>query len=170
MSRMPVRALAAARPVILVLTVLNLLYAASITGLFCASFFVDGWPWKPLGIELATMHAQTPLGLRTVMGIGIVCAAIVHSILRRLLALVETVRAGDPFIAPNAQRLSAIAWSLLAIELLRMAAMAIADATAIPGQMDSLSPTPWLAVLLLFVLSGVFSHGARLRADLEGTI
>jgi len=25
-------------------------------------------------------------------------------------------------------------------------------------------------VLLLFVLSGVFAHGARLRSDLEGTI
>ena len=29
---------------------------------------------------------------------------------------------------------------------------------------------PWLAVLLLFVLSGVFAQGARMRADLEGTV
>ena len=29
---------------------------------------------------------------------------------------------------------------------------------------------PWLAVLMLFVLSGVFAHGARLRTDLEGTV
>jgi len=29
---------------------------------------------------------------------------------------------------------------------------------------------PWLAVLLLFVLARVFAEGARMRADLEGTV
>lgn len=42
MSRMPARAIAAARPVILGLTILNLLYAAVITSLFCTSFFIEG--------------------------------------------------------------------------------------------------------------------------------
>jgi hypothetical protein len=32
------------------------------------------------------------------------------------------------------------------------------------------SLAPWLAVLLLFVLAGVFAHGTRLRDDLEGTV
>ena len=60
--------------------------------------------------------------------------------------------------------------SVLAIELLRLAVLAITKFASIPGKMDGLSPTPWLAVLLLFVLSGVFTHGARMRTDLEGTI
>ena len=34
----------------------------------------------------------------------------------------------------------------------------------------SFSFTPWVAVLLLFVLARVFEHGARMRADLEGTV
>ena len=34
----------------------------------------------------------------------------------------------------------------------------------------SFSFTPWLAVLLLFVLAQVFDRGARMRADLEGTV
>lgn len=170
MNRMPVRALAVARPVVLGLTVLNLAYAASITLLLGASFFLEGWPAKPLGLEPGSVGPQVPLGLRTVMGIGIVCTAIVHTILRRLLAIVDAVRAGDTFVMRNAQQLSAIAWSLLAIELLRMAALAISGTAALPGRMDGLSPTPWLAVLLLFVLSGVFAHGARMREDLEGTI
>jgi hypothetical protein len=34
----------------------------------------------------------------------------------------------------------------------------------------SFSITPWLAVLLLFVLARVFEHGARMRAELEGTV
>ena len=63
-----------------------------------------------------------------------------------------------------------IAWSVLAIELLRLVVMAISKAAALPGRMDGFSPTPWLAVLLLFVLSGVFAQGARMRTDLEGTI
>ena len=170
MSRMPARAIAAARPVILGLTVLNLVYAAVITSLFCTSFFIEGWPWKPLGFDLATMHPQAPLGLRAIMVIGICFAVIVHTVLRRLLAIVETVRSGDPFIPANAQRLNMIAWSVLAIELLRLVVMAISKAAALPGRMDSFSPTPWLAVLLLFVLSGVFAQGARMRTDLEGTI
>jgi hypothetical protein len=29
---------------------------------------------------------------------------------------------------------------------------------------------PWLSVLLLFVLAGVFTQGARMRDDLEGTV
>jgi hypothetical protein len=32
------------------------------------------------------------------------------------------------------------------------------------------SVVPWLAILLLFVLAGVFARGARMRADLEGTV
>ncbi len=170
MSRLPTRALAITRPVILGLTVLNLLYAAVITSLLCASLFIEGWPSKPLGFDPATLHPQASLGLRTIMVIGIVCAGIVHTILRRLLAIVDSVRGGDTFILANAQRLSAIAWSVLVIEVLRLAVLAISKAAALPGQMDGLSPTPWLAVLLLFVLSGVFAHGARMRTDLEGTI
>ena len=170
MNRMPATALAVTRPIIQGLTVLNLLYAISILCLFCASFFIAGWPWTPLGFDLATMDPRVPLGMRTIMLVGIAGAAIVHTILRRLLAIIDSVRGGEAFILPNAQRLSAIAWSVLVIELLRLSVLAITKFAAIPGKMDGLSPTPWLAVLLLFVLSGVFSHGARMRADLEGTI
>jgi hypothetical protein len=34
----------------------------------------------------------------------------------------------------------------------------------------SFSVTPWLAVLLLFVLAQVFGDGARMRDDLTGTV
>jgi hypothetical protein len=32
------------------------------------------------------------------------------------------------------------------------------------------SVTPWLAVLLCFVLARVFEEGTRMREDLEGTV
>ena len=30
--------------------------------------------------------------------------------------------------------------------------------------------TPWITVLLLFVLARVFDHGARMREDIAGTV
>jgi len=170
MNRTSAQALSVARPLIVGLTVLNLLYAISITALLCSSFITEGWPWKALGFDLATMHAQAPNGLRAIMVIGIVVGAIVHTILRRLLAMVDTVRGGDPFVIDNARRLHVIAWSVLAIELLRLLVLAISTGVSLPGQMTGLTPAPWLAVLLLFVLAGVFAHGARMRTDLEGTV
>lgn len=169
MTATSARALAAARPVIRGLTVLNLLYLASISTLLVASFFIEGWPARPLGFDLHA-YPLAPIGVRAVIVIGIVGAAIVHTVLRRLLAIVDTVRSGDPFILDNARRLDAIAWSVLAVEVLRLAVMWIAAMTWEPGKLGGFSFTPWLAVLLLFVLSGVFAHGARLRADLEGTV
>lgn len=163
-------ALAVARPVIQGLTILNLLYAAGIALLLGASFFIEGWPWQQLGFDLVKMPALAPVGLRAIAIIGVIGAAIVHTILRRLLAIVDTVRGGDPFIVENARRLDAIAWSVLALEVLRMIVLAITAAVWEPGRLGSFSFAPWLAVLMLFVLSGVFARGASMRADLEGTV
>lgn len=170
MNRLSANALAVARPVIQGLTLLNLFYAASITALLVASFFIEGWPARPLGFDLVSSHPHLSLGLRGIVVLGLVGAALAHAILRRLLAIVDTVRDGDPFILPNALRLHAIAWSVLGIEVLRLMVAGIAAVVWEPGRVGGFSFAPWLAVLLLFVLSGVFAHGARMRADLEGTV
>ncbi|HZH44711.1 MAG TPA: DUF2975 domain-containing protein [Lysobacter sp.] len=169
MSRMSARALAVARPAIRGLTVLNLLYAAALAALLVWSFFIEGWPERPLG-DFASHHPWLPAGLRAIVFLGLVGAAIVHPVLRRLLAIVDSVRVGDPFIAENARHLDAIAWSVLALEVLRLLIGWIASTVWEPGRLGGFSFAPWLAVLMLFVLSGVFAHGARLRADLEGTV
>ncbi|HEY6942080.1 DUF2975 domain-containing protein [Dokdonella sp.] len=169
MTRSSARALAYARPIIRGLTALNLAYAAGLLALLVFSFFIAGWPTRPLG-DFASDHPQLGNGLRAIVVIGFAGAAIVHTILRRLLAMVDSVRDGDPFILENADRLDAIAWSVLALEVLRLGVTAIAALVWQPGRLGGFSFTPWLAVLLLFVLSGVFAHGARLRADLEGTV
>lgn len=169
MNRTSARALAVARPVIQLLTVLNLFYGVCIALLLGWSFFIQGWPQTPLG-DFASTHPQLPNGLRAIVVIGVVGAVIVHTILRRLLAIVDTVRDGDPFIVENARRLDAIAWSVLALEVLRLFVIAIAAAVWEAGRLGGFSFAPWFAVLMLFVLSGVFAHGARMRADLEGTV
>lgn len=170
MSRTSAKALAVAKPVIQGLIVLNLLYALVISGLLCYSFFIDDWPVRPLGFKLVNAHPMVGTGLRAIVLIGVIGAAIMHTILRRLLAMIDTVRQGDPFILDNARRLDAIAWSVAALEVLRMIVAAIAAAVWEPGRIDAFSIAPWLAVLLLFVLAGVFTHGAHMREDLEGTV
>lgn len=170
MTRTSAQALAIARPVIQGLILLNAGYALLITGLLATSFFIEGWPQRPLGFDMVNAHPLLGHGLRAIVLIGLAGAAIVHTILRRLLAIVDTVRVGDPFILQNAQRLNAIAWSIAALEGLRLIVAAIAAVVWEPGKLDAFSLAAWLSVLLMFVLAGVFAHGAQMRADLEGTV
>jgi hypothetical protein len=174
MNRTSAKALAIARPIILGLTVLNVIYGAGIAVLLASSIVRPDWPWAPLGIDVHTASPSLPLGLRSIMVIGLVAISIVHLILRRLRAIVDTVRGGDPFNVANTRRLHAIAWFVLAIEGLRLMVSAIAHAVTTPGHPmtmgDGFSFAPWLAVLLLFVLAGVFAQGARMRDDLDGTV
>ena len=59
-------------------------------------------------------------------GLVLVAIPLHYVVLKRLLAIVGTVRAGDPFVAANALRLKAIAWTLLALQLLSLVIGAIA--------------------------------------------
>jgi hypothetical protein len=170
MTRSSANALAVARPAIQLLIVLNLLYAIVIAGLLVFSFFIEGWPERPLGFDMVNAHPLVGHGLRAIVLIAVIGAAIVHTILLRLLAMIDTVRAGDPFIVENARRLNAIAWAVLVLEGLRLLIAAIAAVVWEAGRIDAFSLSSWLSVLLLFVLAGVFAHGARMREDLEGTV
>ena len=174
MNQTAIRALAFSRPVIQILTVANLVYAAGIGLLLASSFFRPDWPWVPLGLEVEGPDSSIPSALRTVMVLGLVGAGLVHTILRRLLAIVDTVRAGDPFVADNVQRLQSIARRVVGLEVLRLAVHLVYENFARQGTPldlgEAFALTPWLAVLLLFVLAGVFAQGTRMRADLEGTV
>jgi hypothetical protein len=169
MTRTSANALAVARPVIQLLIVLNAFYFVALVALLIFSFFIDGWPQRPLG-AIADAHPLVGHGLRAIVVVGIVGAAIAHTVLLRLRAIVDTVRSGDPFIHENARRLDQIAWSVAALEGLRLVVAGIAAAVWEAGRIAAFSFGPWLAVLLLFVLAGVFAHGARMREDLEGTV
>jgi hypothetical protein len=114
------------------------------------------------------------MGLRAIAVLGLASIPLHYAVLKRLLAIVETVRAGDPFVAANAPRLQAIAWVLLAVNLLSIVIGAIAKTVSTPAQplhMDAgFSISGWLAVLLTFLLARVFAEGALMREDLEGTV
>jgi len=70
--------------------------------------------------------------------------------------------------------LQAIAWTLLALQLLSIIIGSIGKAISTPAHplhLDAgFSLSAWLAVFLIFVLARVFAVGTRMREDLEGTV
>jgi hypothetical protein len=167
-------ALPAARRLLTALLYVNAVYGLAILGLLLASIVVPGPLFQALGVRPAAVGGTLELGMRLIMVIGIASVPLAHLILSRLRAIIDTVRDGDPFVAANARRLQTIAWAYLGLELLHIAVGVVAASSGSSAQpLDvnwRFSVTPWVAILLLFVLARVFDHGARMRADLEGTV
>jgi len=164
--------LSASRMALRILILGNLLFGGLVLALLIASLIAEEWVFRGLGVRPGG-DATLILWMRMVMVIGIGSVPFTHVVLTRLLAIVETVRLGDPFVAENAARLKAMAWAVLGLELLHLAVGALAVGPLSNSQLDldwSFSVIPWLAVLLLFVLAQVFDDGARMRDDLKGTV
>ena len=134
----------------------------------------ERWIMSAFDLSPSPEAERLIMGLRAVAVLGLVAIPLNHSVLKRLLAMVETVRAGDPFVAANADRLQAIAWTLLALQLLSIVIGAIGKAISTPAHpvvLDAgFSINGWLAVLFTFLLARVFVEGTRMREDLEGTV
>lgn len=132
------------------------------------------WIMSALDLSPSLEAERVVWGLRKVALLGLVMIPINYFILRRLLAIIDTVKSGDPFIAVNADRLRSIAWSLAALQILGIIIDSIGKTLSTPDHPVHLdagfSVNGWLAVLLTFVLAQVFAEGARMRADLEGTV
>ncbi len=163
------------RRVLRLLTKLNLLMGALILVLLIASLIAESWVMRALGVRpVPGSNSMLFLGMRLIMVIGICSVPIAHLVLTRLLAIVETVKVGNPFVMANAVRLKTIAWAILGLEMMHFTVGAIVEGVstaAAPLNISSgLSLTRWLTVLLLFVLARVFEQGARMREDLEGTV
>jgi hypothetical protein len=160
--------------VLRILVVLNLLSGAAILTLLIATIVPEQWTFTALGILPSSEIQPMIMGLRTIAGLGLVAIPLTDAVLRRLLAIVQTVRSGDPFVAANACRLQAIAWVLLALQLLSLVIGGIGKAISTashPLHLDAgFSASGWLAVLLTFVLARVFAEGTLMREDLEGMV
>src|SRR5512134_317399 len=156
-----------------VLIVLNWLMGAAILALLVA-LPNEQWIMSAFKLSPSPDAERLVMGLRAVAVLGLAVIPLNHAVLKRLLAIVETVRAGDPFVAANADRLQTIARALLALQLLSVVIGAIGKAVSSPAHPVDLdagfSINGWLAVLLTFLLARVFAEGTRLRDDLEGTV
>ncbi len=166
-------ALPIAYVVLRTLIVVNWLMAAVILALL---FVVPNEQWIMSALDLSPSPEADRLvmGLRAIAVVGLATVPLNYAVLKRLLAIVETVRAGDPFVAANASRLQAIAWALLALQLLSLVIGAIVRTVSTPAHpldVDAgFSINGWLAVLLTFLLARVFAEGTLMREDLEGTV
>jgi hypothetical protein len=117
--------------------------------------------------------ASALTGLRLLMFVGLAMAVATEILLRALAQIIASTSAGDPFIAANARRLQTIGWALLGLQLLAIPCALLdkffpALGSAAPDA--SFSPGGWIAVLMVFVLSRVFTAGSSMRDDLEGTV
>ena len=166
--------LAVSRKVLRLLVKLNVLMGLAILTLLIASLVARDFVMEALGARHPGDNSALVLGMRLIMVVGISSVPVTHIVLTRLLAIVETVGLGNPFVSENAARLQTIAWAVLVLELMHLAVGAIAkyaSSEAHPLDLDwNFSVTRWLAVLLLFVLARVFDQGARMREELEGTV
>src|ERR1051326_4848616 len=166
-------ALPLAHFVLRILIVVNWLMGAAILALLVV---MPNEQWIMSAFKLAPSPDadRVVMGLRAVAVLGLVTIPLNYAILKRLLAIVGTVRAGDPFVAANAHRLQMIAWTLLALQLLSLVIGAIGKAISTPAHPVHLdagfSISGWLAVLLTFLLARVFAQGTVMREDLDGTV
>jgi len=156
-----------------VLIVLNWLLGAGILALLIVSPN-ERWIMQAFKLAPSPDTERLIIGMRTIAVLGLAAIPLNDAVLKRLLAIIETVRAGDAFVAANAQRLQAIAWALLVVQLLSVVIGGIARIVSTPAHplhLDAgFSINGWLAVLLTFVLARVFAEGTLMRDDLEGTV
>ena len=166
-------ALPIAYVVLRILIVVNWLGGAAILALLVV-MPNEQWIMSAFKLSPSPEAERLVMGLRVIAVLGLVAIPLNHAVLKRLLAIVETVRGGDPFVAANASRLQGIAWALLALNLLSIVIGAIAKAVSTPAHPlhinAGFSINGWLAVLLTFLLARVFAEGALMREDLEGTV
>src|SRR5688500_7839653 len=113
-------ALRASRKVLSALVVINVVYGLAIAGLLIWSFLNRDWVMTALGVRPALERESMVRGMRMIAFIGILAVPLAHVMLTRLLGIVDTVRAGDPFISENEQRLQTIAWTLLGMQVMHV--------------------------------------------------
>lgn len=135
--------------------------------------------WDEVVVELAQVYPKLDSSallprLLVIFAFAIVMMGIVWTIMKKLLAMINSVEVGDPFIIENALRLKAIGWMMVALQLLAIPLAFVAHNTAdLFGKHDVGMDFPLnsiLAILLVFILADVFKRGAEMREELEGTV
>jgi hypothetical protein len=157
-----------------ILVILNWFFCACILALLVYTFINEPWTMRALGVAGFSDAERVMWSMRGVAALGVAAGPLTYLILKRLLAMVRTVRAGDPFVAANAYRLQAIAWLMVVLQCISIAIGGIGKAistTEHPFHLDAgFSLNSWVAILLTFVLARVFAEGTLLREDLEGMV
>src|SRR5262249_50916907 len=126
-------ALPIAYVVLRILIVMNWVSGAAIVTLLVA-MPTRRWIMSALSVPPSPEADRLILGLHAIAVVGLAAIPLNYAFLKQLLAIVGTVRAGDPFVAANARRLQTIAWTLLGLQLLSIVIGAIAKAVSTPAR------------------------------------
>jgi hypothetical protein len=166
-------ALPIARLILRICIVLNWLWGVAIIVLLVA-MPNEQWIMSAFDLTPGPDADRMIWGLRAAAALGLIVIPLNFGVLKRLMAIVDTVREGNAFVAENAQRLETIARAMLALQVLSIVIGGIAEAVSTPAHPVDLdagfSISGWLGVLLTFILARVFAEGTRMREDLEGTL
>lgn len=157
-----------------ILIVLNWFYGAIVLAILVGLVAAGQWMMTAFGVPPSAQSGPLIMGMRAIAALGLLGVPLNFAVLKRLMAMVQTVRAGDPFVAANAYRLQTMAWFLLGLQMLSLVIGLIGNSVSTPAHplhLDAgFSPSGWLAVILTFVLARVFAEGTLMREDLVGTV
>ena len=111
---------------------------------------------------------QTLIATRVAVAGAVFCCALALPVLRWLLGIVDSTRAGDPFVPDNSLRLQRIGWATLAVSIVAH----MMETAVTRGYVGIPRPTfdGLMTVLMIFVLARIFETGSRMRAELQDTV
>ncbi|MFN5129186.1 MAG: DUF2975 domain-containing protein [Sphingomonadaceae bacterium] len=138
--------------------------------------------WPESGTSIANDHLGTyPVpGLWDFMGIMFLGTAfffLIWVIMRKLLAIINSVEGASPLTHANSNRLKDIGWLMVGMQIVGVpleiwgskfaSFFGVSDVSYGDFELpiDSI-----LVILLVFILAGIFEHGADMREELEGTV
>ena len=167
-------ALPIAYVVLRILIVVTWVTGAMVLALLVATVTSPEWTMHALGIGPDDQIRRLLRPLQVIAALGVLAVPLHVAVLQRLLAMVMTVRRGDPFVPLNARRLQAIGWLLVVLNLIGIVIGVIGRVISTPEYPIHLkagfSAGGWVAVLIAFVLARVFAEGTDMRDELEGTV
>lgn len=153
----------------------GLMALLAIASPFFANYF-DTEMQAEIGPDFVAMPVGAVVGLLLLVSMACALAFLFFGKLREII---NSVAAGDPFAPQNADRLSAMAWFQIGLYSMRFIVPVIESAimewrlqfseARVSDGLD-LNVFQIVLILTLFILARVFSHGAAMRDDLEGTV
>ena len=129
------------------------------------------------GTDVVRMMEASPLTVVLLLVMLAWIAICLFLFFGKMRALINSTGDGDPFIPENARRLNAMAWLLLAVQVLAvpvgllragLANLVTDGDNRIDFSIYDLEGL--LLVIVLLILARIFRIGTAMRTDLEGTV
>ena len=148
-------------------------------GIFACAIAPFMFMWPEFGTSIANDHPGTyPVpGLWDFMGImflGTTFFFLIWVIMRKLLAITDSVEGASPLTHSNSNRLKDIGWLMVGMQIvgvpLDIWGSKFSSFFGVSHGDFELPIDSILVILLVFIWAGIFEHGADMREELEGTV